>query len=197
MHAHPRGPAAPKRTTALLCPPLPALCCAALFLCLLLCPGAQAQCLEGDCVNGSGTKITRGHKYVGEFENNHRHGYGMYQFPNGDIYEGEFEHGVMSGTGTYHYKNGDRYEGEFADNAINGIGTYYAADGHLFSGEWENGQLVKPGQEVVSEDLPVEMDADAMLREMREEAEEESGAAGDGPADGDELDRMVDDILGQ
>jgi hypothetical protein len=157
---------------------------------------ARAQCVEGDCVNGTGVKITRGHKYSGEFKNNHRNGQGMYEYPNGDRYEGRFVDGIISGEGIYFYKNGDRYEGHFENNARNGVGTYYTADDHAFSGVWKDGILVERGAEVVSEDLlEDEVDADKLLREVRQQAATPpAGAEQETPGE-EELDRMVDELL--
>lgn len=115
---------------------------------------ARAQCVDGDCINGSGTKITRGHKYTGEFRDNHRHGFGVYEFPNGDVYQGEFVEGDMEGKGTYQYANGDVYEGAFKDNQPDGVGEFRYQDGTRVRGVFHQGILVGPGQEVVSEELP-------------------------------------------
>lgn len=124
------------------------------LLALAMADLSPAQCIEGDCINGSGVKITRGHKYSGSFKNNHREGFGIYYFPNGDRYEGEFVHGVMEGKGTYFFANGDRYEGEFADNSRHGVGTYFHEDGEFEKGVWDHGRFVEPYAEVASQDLP-------------------------------------------
>lgn len=121
---------------------------------LLLATPAAAQCVQGNCINGSGTKVTRGHTYSGEFMDNHRHGYGTYEFPNGDRYVGEFVEGRMEGQGTYSYANGDRYKGGFLDNLPNGVGEFEYADGNTVKGVFEKGVLVGPGEQVVSEELP-------------------------------------------
>jgi Uncharacterized protein conserved in bacteria len=121
---------------------------------LLLAAPAAAQCVEGNCINGSGTKITRGHKYSGEFVDNHRQGYGTYEFPNGDTYTGEFAQGDMEGQGVYHYANGDRYKGDFKDNLPDGVGEFTYADGKSVKGVFEKGVLVRPDDQVVSHDLP-------------------------------------------
>ena len=127
-----------------------------LFLACLLCLApiaAQAQCVEGNCINGSGTKITRGHKYSGEFVNNHRHGYGSYTFPNGDRYEGEFVKGNIEGSGVYYYANGDVYKGGFLDGLPHGVGEVLNLDGKSVKGVFERGVLVGPDEQVVSHDL--------------------------------------------
>lgn len=153
----------------------------AVFVLTILASGLHAQCLEGNCVNGEGVKLTRGHKYTGSFKNNHRNGLGFYEYPNGDKYEGNFVDGRIQGEGTYHYVNGDHYEGEFVDGIRQGVGTYHWKDGRVARGVWENNILVGPGEEVVSEDID-----DSLLVAPATQGENISA---------DELDDMVDQIL--
>lgn len=147
---------------------------ATLALVLLASP-VPAQCLEGDCVNGSGVKLTRGHKYSGSFKDNHREGFGIYYFPNGDRYEGDFVKGKMHGEGAYISANGDRYEGEFSSNTRSGVGTYFYENGEYVKGVWENGKLVEPYAEVVSEDLADEENPDSVGVVPWGSGEEEEG----------------------
>jgi hypothetical protein len=62
-----------------------------------------------------------GNVYSGEYENDKRHGQGIFKYTNGDSYQGVFKHGDMH-RGTFTWSNGDTYEGEFKDNAPNGEG---------------------------------------------------------------------------
>lgn len=121
---------------------------------LLLAGPVSAQCVEGNCINGSGTKITRGHKYTGQFVDNRRQGYGTYEFPNGDVYRGDFSQGDMEGQGTYAYANGDRYKGGFKDNLPDGVGEFSYADGKVLRGVFRKGVLVGPDEKIESSDLP-------------------------------------------
>jgi hypothetical protein len=41
----------------------------------------------------------KGNRYKGEFHQNKRHGYGVFEFNNGDVYKGEFKDGEMHGEG--------------------------------------------------------------------------------------------------
>lgn len=163
---------------------LPALCAA---LALLLPCAVPAQCLDGDCVNGTGVKLTRGHTYTGTFKNNHRHGQGLYEFPNGDRYQGGFAQGLMEGNGIYYFVNGDRFEGEFLNNRREGVGTLYMTE-HTLRGVWSGGMLVGPGEEVVSEELIDPTNLDFLSQEETET---------DAPMSDQELDTMLNEILGQ
>ncbi|MBU1248058.1 MAG: hypothetical protein KKB70_05120 [Proteobacteria bacterium] len=136
------------------------------LLTLSLTPVLWAQCMEGDCINGIGTKITRGHTYRGSFKNNHRNGLGYYEFLNGDRYEGNFVEGEMEGQGIYYYANGERFEGEFHKNKREGTGAYFTANDRVLRGIWQGNILVSPGAEVASEDLDDSIDVDKILRDI-------------------------------
>ena len=45
-----------------------------------------------------------GFKYVGDYDNDKKHGKGKYTYPNGDIYNGQWKNGVRNGKGKYSYK---------------------------------------------------------------------------------------------
>ena len=51
--------------------------------------------------------------YIGDFRDNHRHGYGTLQYKNGDKYQGQFIDHKRHGFAVYCLANGNRYEGEF------------------------------------------------------------------------------------
>ncbi len=46
-------------------------------------------------------------------ENGKQHGYGIYEYLNGDVYEGEWKDGLRNGKGIYTTANGKKYEGEW------------------------------------------------------------------------------------
>ena len=48
--------------------------------------------------------------YNGEFEDDMRHGYGVYVWPEKGKYEGHFEHDKKHGYGIFTMNNGDRFE---------------------------------------------------------------------------------------
>lgn len=90
-----------------------------------------------------------GHRYVGNFVNNNRHGVGTYYFPNGTVQEGIFENNTYIGpqqpespTDGYSacaYEDGSHYQGMFSGGQWNGNGILTMADGSTWEGEWTNG----------------------------------------------------------
>ncbi|MCC8994053.1 MAG: protein kinase [Candidatus Contendobacter sp.] len=136
--------------------------------------GQAANCLRGNCENGSGTYrypdgseysgdfrnakmhgegtyayAGRGEKYVGEWRGGVINGQGTYYYRSGNRYQGEWRNGRKSGQGTYTYANGDKYVGDFANDQPNGQGTYTYSSGDRYVGEWRNGR--KNGQGVMYE----------------------------------------------
>jgi hypothetical protein len=121
-----------------------------------------AQCVEGDCKNGTG-KIIYPDKsqYVGLFENGLRK-QGTLSYKSGDIYEGGFSKNKREGYGKYSYKSGEEfygyyaedqkifgiykfksgneYTGQFENNKFHGYGILTKLDGSKIEGEWVNGQ---------------------------------------------------------
>lgn len=119
---------------------------------------APAQCIAGDCQDGSGTFLfpggnryegswkdgqrvkgdlyyVNGDHYTGYFQDNERHGPGIYRYRSGNRFEGIFTNGDKV-EGTFLYANGNRYEGQYRDNKKNGRGTMYLANGETLSGFW-------------------------------------------------------------
>jgi len=80
-----------------------------------------AECVEGDCVNGLGTRINgSGDKYVGQFRNGKRNGQGTMTWPDGREYVGNFAGGVIKGFGTMTYADGKKYVGRWRNNLKSG-----------------------------------------------------------------------------
>lgn len=97
-----------------------------------------SQCIEGNCVNGTGTfNYPSGAKYAGNFLNNKIQGKGTLYFANGDIYQGEWINNYREGVGKYIYSNGDVYRGEFKKSKFDGKGDMHYADGNIYQGEWK------------------------------------------------------------
>ncbi len=85
----------------------------------------MAECISGNCVEGTGTKIyPSGSKYIGEFKEGKEHGKGTLYFFNGSSYEGEFRNGKFHGTGKIRYSNGNEYRGQFLQGRITGKGEF-------------------------------------------------------------------------
>ncbi len=83
---------------------------------------------------------SKGNRYVGQFKNGKRHGYGSYQFANGDRYEGEYEEGRREGFGSYQFKKGDRYVGYFSNGKYHQRGAYFFPNGDKYFGQYANGK---------------------------------------------------------
>jgi len=81
-----------------------------------------------------------GNRYVGQFKNGKRHGYGTYHFVSGDSYEGEYAKGLRQGFGTYRFKGGDSYVGYFENGKYDRWGTYFFKNGDKYFGQYANGQ---------------------------------------------------------
>ena len=78
-----------------------------IFSAVFLSTSSSAQCLSGDCQEGTGS----------------------YKSPNGDIYEGDFKKGKPCGSGTLKYKNGGVYTGKISDGVPEGQGSFTYANG--------------------------------------------------------------------
>lgn len=104
--------------------------------------GLSANCIVGNCINGSGTKqSTAGDRWVGKFVNAQLEGEGEWISNQGDYYRGAFRNGVMHGRGMLRYKSGDVYIGEFAEGAFDGKGRYKYANGDQYFGYWQMGAM--------------------------------------------------------
>ena len=124
---------------------------------------AYAQCIAGDCQDGTGTFLfpggnryegtwqdghrvkgdlyyVNGDHYTGFFQDNERHGAGIYRYQSGNRFEGVFTNGDKV-EGTFHYANGNRYEGQYRDNKKNGRGTMFLANGETLSGFWVDNEF--------------------------------------------------------
>lgn len=122
----------------------------------------NAQCIEGDCNNGTGTVVYPDKtQFVGTFENGLRK-QGTFTYKNGDVYEGGFTKNIRTGYGKYTYrsgeeysgyysndqkvfgvykfKSGNEYTGQFENNKFHGFGILSKSDGSKLEGEWLNGK---------------------------------------------------------
>ena len=83
-----------------------------------------------------------GRKYIGQFKNGKREGYGIMYFPDWGRYEGNWENGLAHGKGIEYYQNGDRYEGNYFKDEEDGEGVYYYKNGDRIMGNYKNGNKV-------------------------------------------------------
>ncbi len=105
-----------------------------------------AQCVSGNCQNGTGTyRYSTNVTYTGQFVNGLREGRGKMSLQNGNSYDGHFSRGSMQGEGSMLYKNGDRYVGQWASDQPNGKGKYYFKTRERYEGDFVKGEFVGTG----------------------------------------------------
>lgn len=116
------------------------------FALLSISASLSAQCLTGNCQNGTGTfRYPNGMKYTGRFVNGQREGAGKMFFADRRVYEGQFIHGRMHGQGKMTYVNGDVYDGLWAADQPNGTGKYQFKTGERYEGAFINGEFEGQG----------------------------------------------------
>jgi hypothetical protein len=91
-----------------------------LFSILLWGPVASAQCLSGNCANGSGVLLSKA----------------------GWRYEGEFQESKRTGIGTCVFPDSSRFMGVWLANLPHGRGRHINAKGDTTDGIWQNGRLL-------------------------------------------------------
>ena len=78
-------------------------------------------------------KYSGGSRYMGDWDNNTKHGFGTLTKPNGEKYEGEWVRGKRCGKGTLLVSVGGklrkRYTGDWRDNKRHGLGIFYYKNG--------------------------------------------------------------------
>jgi len=108
-------------------------------------------CVDGKCKNKDGTFIyDNGDKYVGEWKNSMREGYGKMYFANRDVYEGNWLADMRSGTGVLTMHFGHTYSGNWLDDKYHGKGIYTKQENYIYDGNWENGNKSGYGEEKIS-----------------------------------------------
>jgi len=143
-------------------------------LLLILCgclPTGHAQCISGNCQNGTGVFVFEdGSRYVGQFQNGKSHGNGTRYYPDGSRYQGSWVRGKAEGKGLKVTANGDKKQGlwekgrmvesitprasRMADkgrgmagtgcvsgNCQSGNGIYIYSSGAVYVGEFKGGQI--------------------------------------------------------
>lgn len=104
-----------------------------------------AQCVQGDCRNGTGTYLFKnGDRYVGQWSGGQPHGKGTYYFSSKERYEGDFKFGKFDGQGTMYYPDGAYYTGGWKENQKNGYGKLVYREGKVAEGQWVAGKMQKP-----------------------------------------------------
>lgn len=90
--------------------------------------------------HGKGNLMTADRKliYCGDWLDGHMHGFGVYNFGNGDVYKGDWKEGSRHGRGEYSFVNGCIYIGDWRDNKRHGKGKFIWPDNSFYEGDWEN-----------------------------------------------------------
>ncbi|CAD8109731.1 unnamed protein product [Paramecium sonneborni] len=77
--------------------------------------------------------------YLGEFQDNKKHGKGVLKTSRGEEYKGQFQNDKKQGIGTYYFANGDIYKGNFKDDQLHGKGELiYQNNGESYTGFFQN-----------------------------------------------------------
>jgi hypothetical protein len=83
----------------------------------------SAQCIDGNCNNGSGTAIFKkkgGVKYSGSFKSKRPHGKGTAEYPNGRVYSGDWNNGMWHGQGVLTLTDGTLLSGDWEYSRFKG-----------------------------------------------------------------------------
>ena len=114
---------------------------------------SNAQCIKGNCFNGSGTwKYANGDKYEGQWVDSKMHGYGKYEFENGDRYNGDFHDNKRDGSGVYVWKDKGSYTGMWKLGKREGFGTFkWKKNNATYIGYWEDDQIIDMDVNTVSD----------------------------------------------
>ena len=133
----------------------------------------SAQCISGDCKNGTGIYLyPSGAKYIGQFKDNEIHGIGTCYYTDGSTYRGEWAHRFQEGHGIKTLKDGRTWEGTWkmglptddkgqpianhfpekepevqtgclAGDCENGEGTFAYAGGSKYVGQFKKSPFIK------------------------------------------------------
>lgn len=110
--------------------------------------GVYVGDLQNQLRHGSGTlTFFNGSTYTGEWKNDKRNGLGKYTFSTSDrVYDGEWKDNQRFGQGTFTYKDKFVYDGHWMFNLPNGYGTMTYHDGSIYTGTWIDGVRSGYGQ---------------------------------------------------
>jgi uncharacterized protein len=104
---------------------------------------SRAQCFSGNCKNGKGEYFypQDSSSYNGEFKNALKHGFGEFQYSNGNVYKGEWKKDLRHGKGVLTFENGDKYEGDWKEDKRTGKGKYTWLDGTNYEGDYVDNEM--------------------------------------------------------
>lgn len=102
----------------------------------------NANCIKGNCVNGTGVKVSsHGDRWEGHFVNARLTGTGYWKSPDGSIYKGDFKNGHLHGKGRLQLPDGGVYIGQFVDGKFDGTGRFKYSNGDMYFGQWKKGHM--------------------------------------------------------
>lgn len=108
---------------------------------------AQAGCITGNCIHGSGTfKYDNNSKYSGYFYAGKPHGSGILYEADGGVYTGHFHQGMKQGIGKLAFSNGNVYTGNFIKGHFQGKGRMTYVNGDVYLGEWNQDNATGTGK---------------------------------------------------
>lgn len=90
-----------------------------------------------------GEKWQTAQKYIGDWRDNNKEGFGIQFYKNGDKYEGMWAFDKRHGQGTYWKNEGSKlrreYTGDWYEDKKHGRGTFFYKNGDRYDGYWVNG----------------------------------------------------------
>ncbi len=117
-----------------------------------------AQCIDGNCEQGSGKFKFKNGIYAGDFVDGNLTGEGLFSGKRGYSYQGKWLNGLKSGLGKEIIKKRMVYEGDFFNNLKHGQGTAILQDTKymqniVYSGQWNNGIICGEGELIYSREV--------------------------------------------
>lgn len=95
------------------------------------------------CRHGYGEWMSTTEHYVGQWRDDHRDGEGHLTWPDCRVYRGQLELGMFHGTGRMEWPTPEGkmvFEGEYVNHLRHGTGRYIWSDGRVYSGTWVRGK---------------------------------------------------------
>jgi hypothetical protein len=83
--------------------------------------------------------------YIGEMQDDQKHGYGKMYYSFRDLYEGFWKNDKKHGQGVYTWKSGAKYLGEFKSGKFHGMGCKVSSNGSYYKGQFVKGRKHGPG----------------------------------------------------
>lgn len=92
-----------------------------------------------------GEKWKMSNRYIGDWRNNRKDGFGIQIYKNGDKYEGMWGNSQRHGQGTYWKNEGKNklrreYTGDWFEGMRHGRGTFFFKNGDRYDGYWVGGR---------------------------------------------------------